>query len=91
MFMVNKKPHEKLVFSAGFFSVVGAAGAATVGLYPSFRINEANKVSEGRVYFLVLYVFGLKKNSAIVRRLHFSHYSLAFKASSQNPGGKGRR
>jgi hypothetical protein len=75
MFMVNKKPQEKLVFSAGFFSVVGAAGAATVGLYPSFRINEANKVSERRIYFLVLYIFGLQKNPAIIRRFHSRHYS----------------
>jgi hypothetical protein len=73
--MVNEKPHEKLVFSVGVFFVVGVAGAAAVRFDPRLGINETNQVSERRVYLFVFYLFGLKKNPAIIRRLHSSHCS----------------
>jgi hypothetical protein len=73
VFMVNKKPYEKLVFRIEAIFVVGAAGAAAVRLDPRFRINETDKVSERRVYFLILYIFWLKKNPTILRRFHSRH------------------
>jgi hypothetical protein len=76
--MVNKNPYEKLVFRIWAFSVVGLAGAAAVRLDPRFRINEANKATERRVYFFILYIFWLKKNPTILRRFHSRH--LTFKS-----------